>query len=330
MFSSSSRIDSYKKKSANIYNPYLPNMLSRIHPFLGNKSSFDIKALDHDLEPIPLPSLMSRPDPTTDLNPLSSSSQAGASIGHTVDAIDRALAILENPNDLLEDLDVSDWQDDAEFQPNAVFSQPIVTPCVNKLGTFNTIVSSDVIPSSLLSSSRTEAHVDTPAFITATQSDQWNKRFQDLCTFRQEYGHCCVPSHWPQNHPLSQWVKRQRYQYKLRIAGRHSTMTDDRKAILEEMGFVWESHAAFWEERLNELHAYRDQHGHANVPSNYPENPQLAVWAKCQRRQFKLFCSEESKHKSNMKLERISKLARVGFVFNPRAASKQGWAPKKA
>jgi hypothetical protein len=166
-----------------------------------------------------------------------------------------------------------------------------------------------------------------PAFITARQSGQWNERFQDLCQFRQEYGYCCVPSHWPKNPPLAQWVKRQRYQYKIKNEGQHSTMTEDREKLLEQLGFVWDSHSALWEERLNELHAYRDIHGHCNVPSKYPENPQLTVWAKCQRRQFKLFCTEGSK-RSNMTLERISKLARVGFVFNPRKAKRQ--IPKAA
>jgi hypothetical protein len=166
-----------------------------------------------------------------------------------------------------------------------------------------------------------------PTLITADQSDRWNERFQELCQFRREYEYCCVPSHWPKNRPLALWVKRQRYQYRIKNAGQRSTMTEDREKLLEQLGFVWDSRSAFWEERLNELHAYRDMHGHCNVPTKYPENPKLTVWAKCQRRQFKLFCTEGSK-RSNMTLERISKLARVGFVFNPRKAKRQ--IPKAA
>jgi hypothetical protein len=94
-------------------------------------------------------------------------------------------------------------------------------------------------------------------------------------------------------------------------------MTAARQKFLEELGFVWDSHSAFWEERLNELHTFREKHGHCNVLTKYPENPQLAIWAKCQRRQFKLFCTEGAR-RSNMTLERISKLSRIGFVFNPR------------
>jgi hypothetical protein len=162
----------------------------------------------------------------------------------------------------------------------------------------------------------------TPASISAHQSGRWNERFLELRQFRQQYDHCCVPSHWPQNPPLAQWVKRQRYQHKIKKEGQHSTMTEERERLLEELDFVWDSHSAFWQERLNELLAFREKHGHSNVPSKYPENAQLAIWAKCQRRQFKLFCIDGSK-RSNMTLERISKLARVGFVFNPREAKRK-------
>jgi hypothetical protein len=148
------------------------------------------------------------------------------------------------------------------------------------------------------------------------QSGRWKQRFQELCAFQKEYGHCCVPSDWPQNQSLAQWVKRQRYQYKKKKEGQHSNMITEREQALGELGFVWDSHAVFWEERLGELHAFREKHGHCNVPTRYPENLQLAVWAKCQRRQFKLFTQGRSP--SNMNLERISKLMSVGFVFDPR------------
>ena len=76
------------------------------------------------------------------------------------------------------------------------------------------------------------------------------------------------------------WVKRQRYQYKLKKEGKHSNMTNEREEALNRLGFVWDSHAVFWEERFNELKAFRDTHGHCNVPTKLPDNPQLAIWGK--------------------------------------------------
>ena len=50
--------------------------------------------------------------------------------------------------------------------------------------------------------------------------------------------------------------------------------------MLEQLGFVWDSHASGWEERLKELKDFKDMHGHCRVPKTYAENPQLAIWVK--------------------------------------------------
>jgi Helicase associated domain len=51
------------------------------------------------------------------------------------------------------------------------------------------------------------------------------------------------------------------------------------------------------------------------VPSTYPENPQLATWVKCQRRQYKLLKDGKT---SNMSLGRIEKLEELGFIWEMR------------
>jgi hypothetical protein len=75
-----------------------------------------------------------------------------------------------------------------------------------------------------------------PASITAHQYGLWDDRSKELRQFKQDYGLCCVPSRQPQNAPLCQWIICQRYQYKLKNTGRHSTMT------AEPLGIVWDSH----------------------------------------------------------------------------------------
>jgi hypothetical protein len=115
-------------------------------------------------------------------------------------------------------------------------------------------------------------------------------------------------------------VKRQRYQYKLRQEGKTSTITAVRIQQLEEVGFVWDSHVAAWEERLNALKIYRVHSGDCNVPSTCPHYPELATWVKCQRRQYKLFCSGNS---SNMTVERITGLNQLGFRWEMRGGKKK-------
>ena len=155
----------------------------------------------------------------------------------------------------------------------------------------------------------------------SNQLEQWNQRYQELVVFKQEYGHCLVPLQYSPNPSLAHWVKRQRHQYRMKYReGKHSTLTRDRQTALEALGFVWDSHAAVWEERLGELRKFKDQHGHCRVPKKYTPNQQLAVWVKCQRRQYKLLSEKKD---SNMNLERIQKLCEVGFDFAPRSSSRQ-------
>mmetsp|Transcript_8035 Transcript_8035/g.12730 ORF Transcript_8035/g.12730 Transcript_8035/m.12730 type:complete len:677 (-) Transcript_8035:217-2247(-) len=144
------------------------------------------------------------------------------------------------------------------------------------------------------------------------QCEQWTQKYHELLQFKEEHGNCQVPHCYKANVGLARWVKRQRYQYKLMTDGKQSTMTSERVKLLEDIGFIWDSHAATWEERLNELREYRSIHGDCNVPSSYTENPKLATWIKCQRRQYKLL--QEGKT-SNMTLERMTELQRVGFCW---------------
>eukprot|EP00526_Cylindrotheca_closterium_P017501 CAMPEP_0113639580 /NCGR_PEP_ID=MMETSP0017_2-20120614/20766_1 /TAXON_ID=2856 /ORGANISM="Cylindrotheca closterium" /LENGTH=313 /DNA_ID=CAMNT_0000550805 /DNA_START=261 /DNA_END=1202 /DNA_ORIENTATION=- /assembly_acc=CAM_ASM_000147 len=156
-----------------------------------------------------------------------------------------------------------------------------------------------------------------PLFFRSSQLEQWNYRYQELVQFKKENNHCSVPLHYPKNSSLAHWVKRQRHQYRMKKENKHSTLTDQRQEMLESLGFIWDSHAAAWDERWNQLSQFRDEHGHSRVPKNYPPNPPLAIWVKCQRRQFKLF--SQGKH-CNMNIERIRMLKALDFVFDPRAS----------
>lgn len=159
---------------------------------------------------------------------------------------------------------------------------------------------------------------DTRHHFRQYQASQWMERFEDLVQYKKTFGHCLVPHDFPSNQKLAQWVKRQRYQYKLKYMGRHSTLTDARQQELEQMGFVWDSHQAAWYERLECLKRFRQEFGHCNVPSKYQPDRSLAIWIKCQRRQMKLYRKGK---KSTMTPERSRQLDRLSFDWNPRSLS---------
>mmetsp|Transcript_7507 Transcript_7507/g.13155 ORF Transcript_7507/g.13155 Transcript_7507/m.13155 type:complete len:701 (+) Transcript_7507:468-2570(+) len=185
--------------------------------------------------------------------------------------------------------------------------------------------------------------------VTSTHDQLWQSRYKELQDFHRKHGHALVPMNWEENQTLAHWVKRQRHQYKVKHALRTgaissndttstsvkmtkttttttgrvedgSSLTDQREAALQALGFVWDSHSAAWEERWNELADYERQHGHTNVPKNYAPNQKLSVWVKCQRRQYKLMNQGK---RSNMTPYRINKLRSLGFCFYPRRAERQ-------
>lgn len=148
------------------------------------------------------------------------------------------------------------------------------------------------------------------------QNELWELRFKDLLEYRREHGHCCVPHTYARNLSLARWVKRQRYQFKLRTQGKESTMTNRRVQALEKVGFIWDSQNATWEERLSELKLYRTIHGHCEVPTHYQQNKKLATWVKCQRRQYKLFRDGKQ---STLAPGRIDELNQLNFSWEMRA-----------
>ena len=152
------------------------------------------------------------------------------------------------------------------------------------------------------------------------QAEKWHEKYAELVEYKDKYGNAMVPHTFPANPPLARWVKRQRHQRVLQKRGDpRSSCTPERVALLDTLGFVWDSHEVSWLQRLEELEAYKSKHGHCLVPSTYPTNAQLATWVKCQRRQYKLFAEGKT---SNITQERIDQLNDMGFEWELRTPQK--------
>ena len=151
------------------------------------------------------------------------------------------------------------------------------------------------------------------------QAEQWQEKLDELVQYKATTGSCMIPHRFADNGPLARWVKRQRYQYKLMLDGERTTMTPDRAKVLSDIGFIWDSQTACWYERLEELKQFKGVHGHTNVPTNSSENPQLATWIKCQRRQFKLFMQGGDSH---ITAERIRDLEAIDFEWEVRGSKR--------
>jgi hypothetical protein len=75
------------------------------------------------------------------------------------------------------------------------------------------------------------------------------------------HGHCKVPHNYTSSIALSQWVKRQRYQWKRKTEGKYATMTNAHKKALMQLGFIWESQDAIWDQRFEELCNFKRCYG---------------------------------------------------------------------
>ena len=132
----------------------------------------------------------------------------------------------------------------------------------------------------------------------------WEHRIAELAVFKNKFGHCEVPSDWPENQPLAAWAARQRSRDKGRL-------TPAQKLRLEELGFSWAPREDHWQRRFAELVLFRQRHGHCDVPSDWAENPELGRWVLHQRYR-----------EHPLSTERIEKLHRLGFRWPLRESAR--------
>jgi Helicase associated domain len=143
-----------------------------------------------------------------------------------------------------------------------------------------------------------------------SQSDEnWMEKYQELQAFFRVHNHSNVPSIFPENQALANWVKRTRGQYKLfhRTSQNwhRSTMTRERAAFLSGVDFQTNLRARSWQQQYEKLVSFQDKHGHVRVLSR--DDPSLCYWIKRQRK----LCRDFANGEGSMTAERIQKLILV-------------------
>jgi hypothetical protein len=81
-----------------------------------------------------------------------------------------------------------------------------------------------------------------------------------------------------------------------------------------------------WYDRLKELHAFKQQYGHTNVPQKYSPNPKLGVWVNKQRMEKKCY---DDHGQTSMTHEKLEALASIGFIWAKRKGQ-HSWDTKYA
>lgn len=137
---------------------------------------------------------------------------------------------------------------------------------------------------------------------SARGDENWQARFQELVDYKSQHGNAAVPSNWPENQELANWVGRQRH------ASKAGKLDDEKVRLLESSGFVWSIIAPRepWEARFNQLLEFKGTHGHCDVPVNYPENAPLGGWVVNQR---------SNQKRGKLTDEQQKRLNEVGFSW---------------
>lgn len=138
-------------------------------------------------------------------------------------------------------------------------------------------------------------------FVWDTTDSRWHARYRELAGFQESHGHCNTPQKDERFKLLSEWCSTQRRSYK------NKKLTDQRRRLLEKIGFQWHLYDATWEQKYSELKEFEQEYGHCRVPAGCKENLALSFWCSDQRKAYKT-------HKFDaIKAQRLSDL---GFVWD--------------
>ena len=141
--------------------------------------------------------------------------------------------------------------------------------------------------------------LDELGFVWDTLDQAWETQFQELVAYKQEHGNCLVLDKWEKNKQLGTWVGRQR------VTRKRGKLENERIRRLDELGFVWDIRKQSWEDRFQELAAYKQEHGNCLVPAEWQQNKDLASWVINQR-----------SRKDKLSVVRIKRLNDLGFAWS--------------
>jgi hypothetical protein len=137
------------------------------------------------------------------------------------------------------------------------------------------------------------------------QDAKWWDQYNELRKYHQQRGDCLVPTKYPANQCLSNWVQRQR---KL---GKAEEVDQERIRALESLDFCWDARDAIWMERYKELEEYVKMNGYGNAPSA-KHLPSLKRWFSNQVKQQRLRLEGQPSSMTDSRLQRLKKL---GFIL---------------
>jgi DNA-binding TFAR19-related protein (PDSD5 family) len=138
-------------------------------------------------------------------------------------------------------------------------------------------------------------------FVWDPLTHQWEKNFKALVAYKAEFGDCLVPKTLIyRGLNLGSWVNT--------LRSVKDKLTPERRQRLNDLGFVWDIKAYYWEKNFEALVAYKAEFGDCLVPQKFIYlGLKLGIWVSTQRSK-----------KETLTPERIQRLNDLGFAWTAR------------
>lgn len=146
---------------------------------------------------------------------------------------------------------------------------------------------------------------------SAASIKKWDEMFEELRRFHVEHGHCVITKADDDHQALYKWMCQQRLEYKKLRKDLGSKMTASRLQKLHDIGFTFNTRSTYlrWEDRMEQLRQYKQEHGHLRIPV---VDPDLGEFVARQRVEHAKYCNGKPSHLTE---ERIRDLTQLGFIF---------------
>lgn len=137
-----------------------------------------------------------------------------------------------------------------------------------------------------------------------------------LILYKSEHGNCTVPKAYDGHRNLGKWASELRHEH---LRGGNRAPSPDQVTVLRTIGFpLLAASEQVFQDRLRELKAFKEQHGHCSVPT--AKAGALGRWVNAQRVAFSSRSKGAAKSPSAYTLTqaRIDALNELGFVWKIR------------
>jgi superfamily II DNA or RNA helicase len=120
--------------------------------------------------------------------------------------------------------------------------------------------------------------LDDLGFIWDPKDQLWKDAFKALVAYKKEFGDCLVPVSYKTKAGLTlgNWARVQR---------QNQDLPNERKKLLDDLGFIWDQIDQLWKEAFKALVAYKKEFGDCLVPARYKTKNGLGLgtWVSSQR-----------------------------------------------